>query len=537
VVGRAFETATVMALTPERARHRVRETLTSLARRELVVPDREATAGGLEATADAYHFRHVLIRDAAYERLTKTERADLHERFAEWLEGIAGDRLPEYEAILGHHLERAWQYRTEMRDSSEGTRAVGLRAARHLQSSGKRARERGEVTVAEGLLLRAEGLPSANEESRAELLVDTGRAQLESGRAAVALERAGLALELASRSGDGAIAARARLLRYDASIAMGTLADTDPAALAEIETALHDATVSGDSGALALAWSARGMIAYMSGQLAESAEHNRVALMHARVAGDVRLALDLEVALLGEAFVGSMPATEVVELGRSLLARAQVWPYVRADVLRLLAPAEAMLGRHDDAVAHALESVAILRDLAQLGAVATAESDLGGWVYRLGGDLPAAEIALRRAYAAAEAIGDRNQGAYVACRVAQLLVARGRFAEALPWLEEAETYHAVTNESRVVGARARIRAASGDPGATDEVARLLAIVAETRFVNIRTDALVDAAEAMAALGRIDDALGYAREALVLADAKENRVLAGQIATLIASLAT
>lgn len=411
VVGRAFEAATVVALTPERARHRVRETLIGLARRELVVPDGEAAAGGPETTADAYRFRHILIRDAAYERLTKTERADLHERFADWLEGLAGDRLAEYQAILGHHLERAWRYRTELHDASDGTRALGVRAARHLYASGKRARERGESAAAETLLLRAEELPMVDGPARADLLVEAGRAQLDFGRAAEAYGRADRALELAIGSGAAALAARARLLRYEASIAIGTFADTDPAALAEVDAALQDATASGEAAALAQAWAMRGVLAYMDGRLAESAECNRVALGHARAARDDRLALDLEIASLAEAFVGPTPATEVVELGRSMLERAHPWPFLRADVLRLLAPAEAMLGRREDAEAHALESVATIRDLAQLAAIANVEADLGGWVYRLAGNLPAAEAALRRAHAGAGAIGDRNQGA------------------------------------------------------------------------------------------------------------------------------
>ena len=124
VVGRAFEAATVVAITPEAARERVSDALAGLVRRELVVPDDEVTVG-VDATADAYRFRHILIRDAAYERLTKTERADLHERFADWLESLAGDRLVEYEAILGHHLERAWQYRSELHDSSDGAPCGG----------------------------------------------------------------------------------------------------------------------------------------------------------------------------------------------------------------------------------------------------------------------------------------------------------------------------------------------------------------------------------------------------------------------------
>ena len=35
---------------------------------------------------DAFRFRHLLIRDAAYDALPKATRADLHERFAAWLE-------------------------------------------------------------------------------------------------------------------------------------------------------------------------------------------------------------------------------------------------------------------------------------------------------------------------------------------------------------------------------------------------------------------------------------------------------------------
>src|SRR5205085_11292049 len=43
---------------------------------------------------DAYKFRHLLIRDAAYEALPKATRAELHERFAAWLDehGLGLDR-------------------------------------------------------------------------------------------------------------------------------------------------------------------------------------------------------------------------------------------------------------------------------------------------------------------------------------------------------------------------------------------------------------------------------------------------------------
>ena len=42
---------------------------------------------------DAFRFRHLLIRDAAYEAIPKARRAELHERFADWLERVAGEAV------------------------------------------------------------------------------------------------------------------------------------------------------------------------------------------------------------------------------------------------------------------------------------------------------------------------------------------------------------------------------------------------------------------------------------------------------------
>ena len=41
-------------------------------------------------TSEAFRFRHQLLRDVAYGSLSKAVRAELHERFAGWLEGKAG---------------------------------------------------------------------------------------------------------------------------------------------------------------------------------------------------------------------------------------------------------------------------------------------------------------------------------------------------------------------------------------------------------------------------------------------------------------
>ena len=57
--------------------------------RELLEPEAAEFVG-----EDAFRFRHLLIRDAAYESMTKALRAELHERFAQWLVERAGERLP-----------------------------------------------------------------------------------------------------------------------------------------------------------------------------------------------------------------------------------------------------------------------------------------------------------------------------------------------------------------------------------------------------------------------------------------------------------
>jgi predicted ATPase len=58
----------------------------------------------------AFRFRHLLLRDAAYRGLSKRHRSELHERFADWLEEKAADRLPEFEEIVGHHLEQGYRF-------------------------------------------------------------------------------------------------------------------------------------------------------------------------------------------------------------------------------------------------------------------------------------------------------------------------------------------------------------------------------------------------------------------------------------------
>src|SRR5207249_9903876 len=61
----------------------------------------------------ALRFHHVLTRDAAYRRVLKGTRAELHARFADWLEARVGEAA-EHDETLGWHLEQAHQHLREI---------------------------------------------------------------------------------------------------------------------------------------------------------------------------------------------------------------------------------------------------------------------------------------------------------------------------------------------------------------------------------------------------------------------------------------
>ena len=109
--------------------------LAALVRKELIRPDRTQLPGD-----DAFRFRHLLVRDAAYDGLSKAIRAELHERFADWLDERGAD-LVEVDEILGFHLEQAARYKAEL---GETDRELAERAGERLAAAGRRALARGD---------------------------------------------------------------------------------------------------------------------------------------------------------------------------------------------------------------------------------------------------------------------------------------------------------------------------------------------------------------------------------------------------------
>src|SRR5207249_3152975 len=92
-----------------------------------------------------------LIRDAAYDALPKAVRADLHTRFADWLDEH-GHSLVERDEIVGYHLEQGARYQTEL---GQADAALADRAAARLAAAGNRAVDRQDYRAGAALLDRA----------------------------------------------------------------------------------------------------------------------------------------------------------------------------------------------------------------------------------------------------------------------------------------------------------------------------------------------------------------------------------------------
>ncbi|MCI0583636.1 MAG: AAA family ATPase [Chloroflexi bacterium] len=153
VIGKTFTREAVEALVEAEARPDVARRLESVVRREIIRPDRSSPE-----LLDAYRFRHILIRDAAYVTLPKGERAELHERFADFQERAAGDRLTEYEEVIGYHLEQATHYRQGLGRDDERTRDLARRAAQLLGAAGIHAIQRGDALASNRLLERCRAM-------------------------------------------------------------------------------------------------------------------------------------------------------------------------------------------------------------------------------------------------------------------------------------------------------------------------------------------------------------------------------------------
>ena len=121
VIGKEFYRGALASARARRAaRRRSTHHLESLRRKELVEP-----TGTYWIDEPVFRFHHALIRDAAYRRLLKESRAELHERVADWLEHKTAGLLGEHDELVGYHLEQAYESRRQLGPLDDHARELG----------------------------------------------------------------------------------------------------------------------------------------------------------------------------------------------------------------------------------------------------------------------------------------------------------------------------------------------------------------------------------------------------------------------------
>jgi hypothetical protein len=272
VEGEIFHRGAVQALAPEETQVTTR--LAALVRHQLVRPDRAQLVG-----EDGYRFRHLLIRDAAYDALPKAVRADLHVRFADWLDEH-GDALIERAEIVGYHLGRAAVYHAELGQPDPG---LADRAAARLVTAGHRAIDRQDYRAGAALLDRAVELVRPHRTDIGLELESAGKQWVLGGHAAA--EKAEAVVKLAEAAGDhsGAMLGRALAL-YMRNVA-GEQPDAADEVIALCRAALPFEEERGDPGRLAFLWDLLGGVANYRMQTDDDVEASLKALRYYRQAG------------------------------------------------------------------------------------------------------------------------------------------------------------------------------------------------------------------------------------------------------------
>jgi class 3 adenylate cyclase/tetratricopeptide (TPR) repeat protein len=522
VVGKEFWWGAVADLAPETLRPRVGGLLQALVRKELIRPERSTLAG-----EDAFRFRHILIQEAAYRGTPKEIRAELHERFAGWVERSAGERAVEYEEVIGYHLERAYRYPMELGVASEPDAELATRAGAHLASAGRRALGRGDMSAAADLLGRAAALFEPTDRDRLSLLPELGEALMEAGDLASADAVLSEAIARAEAAGDPGLRSHALIVR------LLLQESTDPKrrseeALRELEGLIPVFEELGDELGLARAWRLMGDVHWTRARYADAGDAFRRAVEHAGRAGAVWEEAESLGQFAGAGVYGPTPVPEVVERCREVFEAARGNRLVEARALRGLAALRAMEGRFQEGRELAGRARSMLEDLGfRLRAAFVSEAC--GFVEMLADDPKAAERELRAGFDVIQELGEQGYLSTAAALLAHALLAQGRLDEAGRLTEVSEGSAAEDDLATQVlwrSARGRVLAARERPEDAERLGReAVALAAQTDDLNMRADALRDLADVLRTIGRREESTSVLAEALELYEAKGNVVSA------------
>ncbi len=507
VVGRHFSRSALAALLGRNGSD-LDARLESLRRSELIERDTGWLLG-----EPALRFHHVLIRDAAYRRLLKGTRAELHERLADWIEAQVGD-APEHDEMIGWHFEQAHQHLRELGTLDARGRRLGERASQRLAAAGRRALARDDVPLAASLLGRAIDRLAPDAPERADLALDWCEALLSAGD----VGPAGAAIdELCRVAGDSA-----RLRAWHTCFAGQLTVLTAPEALQataeRVGGAARDLAALDDAAGEAKAHFVHAQALARLGKVGACEAALDLALAAARRAGDRRRANAVLAGAPLAALWGPSPVTRAS--GRCLdvvrvLRITQGAPAVEAVALSCQGVLEALRGRTDAARRMIGSARTMVEELGIAHRLFEADA-FAGRIDLLEGDAAAAERSLRGAYEGLRDLGLGIDAARAAALLARALLAQGRIDEAEACSRESEALAGDDLQAAIAwrGARAEALAKRGDHAAAVALAQAAVTIAAA------TDALLDHADARVALAAALRAAGRGAEA----DAEERRAI-------------
>jgi class 3 adenylate cyclase/tetratricopeptide (TPR) repeat protein len=489
VEGQLFHQAAVVELTraPE-----IASQLQRLVRKELIQPATATVIGD-----QAFRFRHLLIRDAAYDALPKDTRAKLHERFADWLE-MRGQDLIELDEVLGYHLEQAARYRREL---DRPDLDLERRAGRRLATAGSKAALRSDAHGSANLLRRALTLLPRDDQTRPAAIVDQLAILEDLGKTE---ERLTLIREL-EEARDPAVRMHGRVARSAFRIM------TEPSeAVAEAEVVAQEAialfTETGNDLGAAHAYSLGFWTSWIRSQAVPTLAALERLLKHARAADARVLADRAMMGLIGPLSYGPFEPHEI----RAHLAQLPRDESRLATMNALFVDAE--LARRDSRFGDALDlleqSSLIERELGlNVGSVLNMQRRAD--VLRDAGRLDESIATYREALARLEELGQTSFRSTTLINLAETLYQRGKADEAAYLAVEGEDLGAaedVVNFAYGRALRARIAADQGVQDTAEVLAReALAYAYKTDFPSVHATAHDALAHVLTAAGRPEDA--------------------------------
>ncbi|MFL6192155.1 MAG: AAA family ATPase [Actinomycetes bacterium] len=519
VAGQMFEQRAVVELSPPAERGTVPARLQALVRRELLRPSPSRLAGD-----QGFQFRHLLVRDAAYDAIPKQTRAELHELFAVWVERMAGPRLRELEEIVGYHLEQAWRYRDELGIVDQRNRRLATAAARRLGAAGRRALGRGDLPAASKLLERAVGLLPAGDPGGQELLVELADVLVATGELPRAEQILGQVAAAARDHGDERLAAHASVGRLRMEV--GVASDLDAAAIQhQTGQAIAIFAEFEDQRGLAKAWGLLAALGFLRCRITEAEAAAGQAITHARLARDDPAESWARGVLAQGAFWGPVPATDGIRRCQELLAQAAGNRRSELTALQSLAGLQAMAAQPEEALATVEQTLALAGDMGE-NRVASLAREFAASALAMAGELAAAERQLRQGIRVLERQGESGMRSNMTVDLAHVLHRLGRPEEALRVALAGRAIAAhddLFTQVRWRGAAARSLALQSRVAEAERLAAEAVELAEpTDMLTMRGDALLDQAAVAAAAGRPEDAARAALAALDLYRAKGNR---------------